>query len=313
MLMPGSATRATSAAGAAPLRPVDCSDATRTVSATASAQGVADFSGGKASRERSALVVVLASQAVGLLAALAAALAAGSFSDPTGYVPWAVGAGLAGALAVVLFYRALAIGTMGVVAPLAALGVVVPVMIGLLGGALPSLLCLAGIVVAVAGVTVAARPGHTRAPRPDGHARSIVLALGAALGFGFLQYAISGGSAYSTVMTMVAMRASSVPVLALVTLFTVRSARRDRLVQGRTSWRLRSAIVAVGVFDVSANLLFGLATLSGELAVVAVLGSLYPAVTVLLARVVDDERLSRVQNVGVAAAVAGVAMIAAGS
>jgi len=275
--------------------------------------GVADFSGGKAARERPALVVVFVSQAVGLLVAVVAALVAGSFSDPVGYLPWAITAGLAGALAVVLFYRALAIGTMGVVAPLAALGVVVPVVLGLLGGALPSLLCLAGIVVAVVGVTVAARPGRTAVPRPDGHALSIVLALGAALGFGLLQYAISGGSAYSTTMTMVAMRASSVPILALVTMVTLRRAGRNRSGRGRMGRSLLLMMVAVGILDVSANLMFGLATLSGQLPVVAVLGSLYPAVTVLMARVVDHERLSRVQDLGVVAAVAGVAMIAAGS
>ena len=115
-------------------------------------------------------------------------------------------------------------------------------------------------------------------------------------------------------MTMVAMRATSVPVLALVALLALQSARQDRPGRGRARGRLSVRLLCViGVFDVSANLLFGLATISGSLAVVAVLGSLYPAVTVLLARVVDDERLSRLQNIGVAAAVAGVAMIAAGS
>jgi drug/metabolite transporter (DMT)-like permease len=274
--------------------------------------GVADFSGGKASRARPALLVVLVSQATGLVAALGAALVTGAFSDPVQYLPWAVGAGLAGACAVLLFYRALAIGTMGIVAPVAALGVVVPVAIGLFGGALPSLLCLSGIVIAIAGVIVTARPNRT-SRSTDARARSIVLALGAALGFGLLQYAISGASAYSTVMTMVAMRATSVPVLAVAALLFLPSATRGAGSPGRLGRGLLVIIIAVGVFDVSANLLFALATVSGELAIVAVLGSLYPAVTVLLARIIDHERLSRVQNLGVAAAIIGVAMIAAGS
>jgi drug/metabolite transporter (DMT)-like permease len=274
--------------------------------------GVADFCGGKASRTRSALVVVLISQTAGLLAALPTALVVGAFSDPRAYVPWAVGAGLAGASAVLLFYRALAIGTMGIVAPLAALGVVVPVVIGVMGGSVPSLLCLTGIVIAIAGVIVTARPGRSGG-RSRSSTPSLLLALGAALGFGLLQYAISGGSRYSTVMTMLTMRATSVPVLAVVTLLSLRSRTRDPGMSRAPGLRPLIAIIAIGIFDVSANLMFALSTVSGELAVVAVLGSLYPAVTVLLARFVDRERLSRVQHLGVFAAVAGVAMIAAGS
>jgi drug/metabolite transporter (DMT)-like permease len=201
---------------------------------------------------------------------------------------------------------------MGIVAPVAALGVVVPVVIGLLGGTLPSLLCLTGILIAIVGVIVTARPGRSGG-RSRSSTQSLVLALGAALGFGLLQYAISGGSSYSTVMTMLAMRATSVPVLAVVTLLSLRSRSREPEMSRAPGLRLLVAIIVIGIFDVSANLMFALSTVSGELAVVAVLGSLYPAVTVLLARIVDHERLSRVQHLGVAAAVTGVAMIAAGS
>jgi len=114
-------------------------------------------------------------------------------------------------------------------------------------------------------------------------------------------------------MTMLAMRATSVPVLAVVTLLSLRSRSREPEMSRAPGLRLLVAIIVIGIFDVSANLMFALSTVSGELAVVAVLGSLYPAVTVLLARIVDHERLSRVQHLGVAAAVTGVAMIAAGS
>ena len=223
---------------------------------------------------------------------------------------------MSGASAVVLFYQALAIGTMGVVAPLAALGVIVPVVIGIFSGALPSILCIAGIVIAIVGVVATAGPGggdtHT-----SGHTRSILLAIGAAVGFGLLQYAISGGSKYSTVMTMVAMRSTSVPVLALISLFTLRSTLRTPLQRREAAAsftpRALAVLLMIGVFDVSANLLFAIATVSGSLAVVAVLGSLYPAATVLLARIVDHEKLTGLQDIGVLAAVTGVAMIAAGS
>jgi drug/metabolite transporter (DMT)-like permease len=277
--------------------------------------GTADFFGGKTSRRVLALLVVLISQAAGLVTVLLVAVASGSLRAPVGYLPWAIGAGLAGASAVVLFYRALAIGTMGVAAPLASLGVIVPVVIGLFGGSLPSVLCLAGIVVAIGGVVTTAGPSKSAA-RTSGHARSVVLAIGAAAGFGLLQFAISGGSKYSVVMTMVAMRGTSVPVLAVITLITLRAQPRQAArARSRTGLdpRLAGLIAVIGIFDVSANLLFGLATVSGSLAIVAVLGSLYPAATVLLARFVDGERMSRVQNVGVLAALAGVTMIAAGS
>lgn len=213
-----------------------------------------------------------------------------------------------------LFYRALAIGMMGVVAPLAALGVVVPVVIGLLGGTVPSVVSLVGMVVAVIGMVTTAGPSRSGDDR-GGQARSVWLALAAAAAFGLLQYAISGGSKYSTVMTMVVMRITSVPGLAVITWFALRprSSGDPVAVRAARSPRTVLIVVVIGVFDVGANLLFATASVSGALAIVAVLGSLYPAATVLLARVIDKERLTRIQNVGVLAAVAGVALIAAGS
>ena len=79
--------------------------------------GAADYFGGRASRQAPALMVVLLSQTAGLIFAMLTAVAAGAFSSPLGYLPWGIGAGLAGAGALLLFYRALAIGTMGVVSP----------------------------------------------------------------------------------------------------------------------------------------------------------------------------------------------------
>ena len=274
--------------------------------------GVADFLGGKTSRTQLTALVVLISQLAGLVSVSIVALAAGSFSASPGYLPWAVGAGLAGASAVLLFYQGLAIGTMGVVAPIAAVGVVIPVVIGIFGGAVPSAVCIAGIVLAIAGVVVAARPAESGA-RTDRHVRSVLYAVGAAAGFGLLQYAISGGAAHSTVMTLVVMRCTSVPVLAIVTLLSLRARCRRRESAGSLSMGVIALIVVIGIFDVSANLLFGLATVSGALPVVAVLGSLYPAATVLLARIIDHETMSRRQDAGVVAAIAGVGMIAGGS
>ena len=272
--------------------------------------GAADYFGGSASRRRPVIVVVLISQFAGLLFALGTALVTGAFGDPPGYLWWSVLAGISGAVALNLYYQALAIGTMGVVSPIAALGVLVPVLIGLTTGALPSVLGLAGIVVAVLGVVATAGPSRAGADRKAGHARSIVLALGSAAGFGVVLSSIAKGAAVSPVMTMVTMRATSVPLLLLTAVLTVGRRGGTPLLPGRS---LLGLIAVVGVLDVGANLLFGLATKHGALAVVAVLGSLYPAGTVLLARFLDHERLSRVQSAGVLAALAGVAMIAAGT
>ncbi|KMO78866.1 hypothetical protein BST22_16365 [Mycolicibacterium chubuense] len=274
--------------------------------------GMADFLGGKSSRGRPTVVVVLISQLAGFLVALVAALVSGSSDAPTGYVPWAMGAGLAGAAAVGLFYRALAIGTMGIVAPIAALGVIIPVLIDIIGGTVPSALCLVGIVVAIVGVVVTARPADSGA-RTRRHTRSIMLAIGAAAGFGLLQFAIAGGSTYSTVMTMLVMRSASIPVLCLAAVLTLRSRHRHHGPARRFPPGVIVVLIIIGIFDVCANLAFAQATVSGALSVVAVLGSLYPAATVLLARIIDHERMSIMQNLGVGGAMAGVVMIAAGS
>jgi len=275
--------------------------------------GVADFFGGKTSRGRSTVLVVLISQMAGFLLALIVAIVSRSFSAPTGYLPWAIGAGMAGASAVVLFYQALAIGTMGIVAPIAALGVIIPVLFGVFSGVVPSALCLAGIVIAIAGVVITARPTDA-AVRTERHALSILLAIGAATGFGLLQYAISGGAHYSTVMTMLVMRCTTIPLLALGIGLSLHPGRRGpREPASGFPPKVIALIIVIGVFDVSANLLFAQASIYGALSVVAVLGSLYPATTVLLARIVDKEKMSPLQNAGVLSAITGVAMIAAGS
>lgn len=267
--------------------------------------GSADFLGGTLSRRMPALLVVLASQAAGLLLALVVAVVTGSFGASLGYLPWAMASGLVGAVGLLLFYRALAIGTMGVVSPIAALGVVVPVAIALATGRWPSALVLVGLVVAILGVLAVSGPERSSAAG----ASTVLMGLGAAVGFGLALYSIARGSQYSPVMTMVAMRVTSVTVLAGVAALTLRRAG----IRGVASPRQWLLVAAAGVLDVSANLAFAYATVHGALAIVAVLGSLYPAATVLLARLVHGERLGRLQQVGVLAALVGVALISAGS
>lgn len=274
--------------------------------------GIGDFAGGTASRRLPALLVVFASQAVGLAAAALIALGAGAWSSPIDYLPWAIGAGLVGATGLVTFYQALAVGTMGVVSPIAALGVVVPVAVGLLTGHWPPLLVGVGIVLAIFGVVGASGPersaGRSLAP--------VALAVIAAVCFGVTLLLIARGAQTSPLMTMVAMRISSVLPLGLLWVALRRRLARviddDRTGAPSASpaGRVWLVVAAAGLFDVSANLMFALASTASALAIVAILGSLYPAATVLLARIVHGELLTRIQQAGVAVALVGVALIA---
>lgn len=262
--------------------------------------GSADFAGGLASRRLPPVAVVAWSQACGLVAVGLVAVATGAYTAPVGWVPWAVAAGVSGSLALVLFYAALSAGTMGVVSPIAALGAVVPVVLGVVAGERPSGVQVAGILVALIGAAAASGPELGGA----GRARPVVLAALAGVGFGFALYLIGRGAESSTLMTLVGMRASSVTaftVVAVVVRTTGGVGRRDVPV-----------LAAIGVADAGANLAFGIASTLGLISVTAVLASLYPVVTVLLARFVLSERLRPVQQVGVLAALAGVVLLSAG-
>lgn len=262
--------------------------------------GSADFGGGLVSRRLPPMAVVAWSQSFGLVAVGIAAVATTAWTAPTGWVLWAVLSGLSGSLALVLFYAALSAGTMGVVSPIAALGAVVPVGLGLLAGERPSALQVVGIVVALLGAAAASGPELTGV----GRARPVVLAALAGVGFGFALYLIGRGAESSTLMTLVGMRATSVTAFVVVAIMlrTTGGVRRRDV----------PALAAIGVADAGANLCFGVASTLGLLSVTAVLASLYPVVTVLLARFVLAERLRPVQQVGVAAALGGVVLLSAG-
>lgn len=265
--------------------------------------GAADFLGGTATRRLSAYAVIGCSQALALLVLLPVALATGGFGAPLAYLPWALASGIVGLVALAAFYSALATGTMGVVAPIAATGVVVPVAVGLFGGDSPSPLQVTGIVGAAAGVVLASGP-EAGGRRGRKSARPVVLAAIAALGFGAVIVFLARGAESSVIMTLVAMRMESVVLLAAAAL----------LLRRRTGLRRGDLplLAVIGVGDGGANAAYSLATLTGDLSVVAVLGSLYPAVTVVLARQVHGERLRRIQAVGISVALGGVVLIAAG-
>lgn len=267
--------------------------------------GTSDFLGGTASRRLPLIGVVAVSGAFGLAGLLVAAAVTGSFDATTGYVGWALLGAVAGTGGLAAFYQALATGTMGVVAPIAALGVAVPVFVGIGQGDRPNALQAFGVVVAVVGVVLASGPElRTANDARSAAARPILLAVVAAVGFGFVFVAIDHGARISAVMTLVVMRSTSVLLLVVVAAVT----GWRQLDVGVGSLPL---LAVIGGFDVGANATFAYASRHGLLSLVAVLSSLYPAVTVVLARLVHSERLSRVQLGGVCAALTGVALIAA--
>ena len=266
------------------------------------AWGISDFLGGLQARRISALTVLLISQPVGLVLALVVAAAVGGDALSATDAAIAAGAGAAAVLALGAFYRAMALGSFTVVATIGALGVLVPVVAGLVQGDRPAALQAAGAVAGVVGVLLVARQ-----PDPEwrtaGRA-SIGLAAFAALGFGIFFLGIDAASGARPAWTIVAARAGGVATLLVAGAFSRPSMRIDP--------PLFRVLIAIGCFDVLANSLFAVATNHGLLSLVAVAGSLYSAVTILLARLVLGERLSPVQLAGVVVALAGVALIAAG-
>ena len=266
--------------------------------------GSADFLGGLSAKRVPIVVVAAVSQAVGLAFTLLVVLAVHRGPDDVS-VLWigAIG-GVLGAGGLSALYQGLAVGRMGVVAPIAALSGVVPVVVGLVAqGDRPAAVQVVGMVLAIGGVVMASRARDEAAPGRR-LATGAGLALLAALLLGAMVVALDAGGDRDPVWTVFMVRVSSVALLWIVV-----AARRPSFETVRPNL---PTLVGAGVLDNLANLLFVLAAARGLLSLVSVLGSLYPVVTVVLARVVLDERLARWQLVGVAWALTGVGLISLG-
>lgn len=265
------------------------------------AWGSADFLGGQVSKRYAPFFVVGVSQAFGLVLMLVVATASGSWSAPGDWLGWSVLASLSGFTGLGLFYAAMATGAVGVVSPITALGSLGPIILGLFLGDQPSMVQYLGVIVALVGVVLASGPelsGETGA-------RPVVLAIGATVLFGICLVAIAMGSRTSAVMTMTGMRLTTVSIMAVAGVIALLTGRRQRPPGPRDT----GVMAAVGVLDVTANLFYGLATATGVLALVSVLGSVYPVVTVVLAWQFLGERLKGIQYVGVVLALGGVAAV----
>jgi len=262
--------------------------------------GLADFLGGTLSKKRKAVAVIGGSQSFGLffVVLLAIGLQAWTWNE-TVWINGAI-AGAMGLLGLVGFYTALATGQMGIVAPISSLSAVVPVTIGLVQGERPSAMQLTGIVVALIGVLLASGPELNGKVDP----RPVFLAFFAAVSFGFCVYFMAQGARINPTMTVTAMRAVQV-ALVLVLFLAIRNL-------GGLVKRDVPMLATIGASDAGANVLYTFAASLGLLSVVAVLGSLYPIITVLLAWWIHKERLMRVQYIGIAITFTGVALLALG-
>lgn len=268
---------------------------------TAICFGVSDFLGGTLSRRLPQLTVLLLSQAVVVAANLTRLVTNPPTSDAGPAVAWGAVGGVAAAVGIAALFRALAIGTMGVVAPLAGLSVVVPLMAGVLAGEPLGPVLILGITAAVIGTMLASGP-EVRAGDLRAGARPILLALLSAIGFGVSSLTVARGSAHDVTATLLANAGT-----ALIVYVVVAVVRRH---VPRASGRPLVGILAIGVLGFLANLCFAIASLSGLLSVVAVLASLFPAVVALLGWWIHKERLRAIQVVGVVLVLAGTAVLA---
>jgi drug/metabolite transporter (DMT)-like permease len=262
--------------------------------------GVGDFLAGLRSRSLPVLTVLVVSQAAGFLTIAVVVAARGTAPPDARYLGYAVLAGLCGAIGLSAFYRGLAVGDMSVVAPISATAAVIPVIAGVVSGERPSALQGLGVGLALAGVVLTA---HERGSGGGGPAAGVGLALVAALSFGFVLVALGAASEGDALWGTLSMRATSFSTLVVAALLV------------RPGFALRAgalpALVLIGILDVAGTMLFAIASTKSLLSLAAVLAQLYPVVTVLLARVVLGERISRHQQLGVVAVFAGVVLITA--
>lgn len=283
-------------------------------SLSAIAFGVGDFLGGLSARRMAAVATAFTTQAVGLVLVVAVAPLLGGSPD-TGDLLWGAAAGIVGPAALVVFYRSLSAGQMSVVAPISAVtSATVPLLFGLADGERPGIVALMGALAALPAILLVSRsPEDPRGPgeRDDPPRAStsmgvLVGSIAAGVGFGSYFVLISRSGHSSGLWPLVSARVVAVAAVAAVLLVARRRSGRSFRADG-----IRIGLGA-GAFDVGANSLFLLASRHGMLTLVGVIGSMYPASTVVLARVVLAERLARHQLVGLALAVGSLVAVTVG-
>ncbi|MCL4237022.1 MAG: DMT family transporter [Anaerolineae bacterium] len=260
--------------------------------------GTSDFTGGVAAKRIPVFAVMAGSYSIGLVLLVALALARGESAPAPADLAWAAAAGVVGGGGLTAHYRGLAVGRMGVVAPVAAvIGTAIPVLFGAVAEGLPGGAQMAGFALALIGVWLVSR----RAGSGDGPS-GLGLAVLAGLGFGSFFVLIDRVSQDAVFWPLAAARSASLIALLAVALANGRAWRPPRHALG--------IVALAGVLDVGGNTFFLLAAQAGRLDVASVLSSLYPAITVLLARGLLGEHIARWQGMGIVAAVIAVPLIA---
>jgi drug/metabolite transporter (DMT)-like permease len=260
--------------------------------------GAADFSGGLATKRANPFHVVVVAHMTGLVFMLVLAVAFGEAVPGWSTLLWGAVGGLVGGIGLAAFYKSLAVGTMGVNAPLSAvITALVPLLFSFRTEGLPHVIQMAGFALALISIWIIASP-HGAVGKPKG----VALAVVAGIGFGgFLLFMKLAGS-QSVFWPLVSARAASALLMTAIVLMTTRVPDLKRAPLG---W-----IFLAGILDAGANALYLAAAQRGRLDVAAVLSSLYPASTVILARFVLKEHLSRLQFLGMIAALVAVVLIA---
>lgn len=256
-------------------------------------------------RRMPVLVVMVVSQTAGLAVIVTAVATAGGGAPGADFVPYAMLAGTAGSLGLLAFYRGLAIGQMGVVAPISSMAVLVPVIFGLATGDRPSALQSVGGLIGLAGIALASRESAEEAGASRRVAAGVGLALLSGIGFGTFFVAMDVAADSDPLWANLVNRGTSLS-LGVLALLVLRPGR------GRLSRRELPVLLSVGTLEMTANVAFAFAATEGLLSVTSILSSLYPVVVVALAWVVLKERLHPVQQWGAVLALVGVALIAGG-
>jgi len=265
--------------------------------------GTADFFAGRLSKKHHPFAVLGFSQVFGLIVGIFIVVVSTSWQGKVlgfdGFlIPGAL-AGLFGYIGLACLYEGLSTGRMGVVSPISSLSTVIPLAYALITGDVLSVITLVGVVIALIGVFCASGPELSQGLP----IKPLLLALGAAAGFGLALTFIAIGSQSSALLTMVSMRAT--------TFFVTISLAIKFKTTGNFDKKAMPLLFFVGAADFIANLLLGIACTKGLVSVAMVFGSLYPIATAVLAYKFLHERLHRVQYVGIALAVAGVSIISA--
>jgi drug/metabolite transporter (DMT)-like permease len=263
--------------------------------------GASDFLGGTTSRRIGTMQFMFCTQLIGLVLAGSWVAINGEPAPGVATLAAAAGAGLGLMIGLAAFFQAMVVGTISIVAPISATGVVVPIVAGIAGGERPGAAQAVGIVAVIAGIVLAARPPrkHRSVPGESGLGLALLAALGAGLFFWLMAPASRHGVPWALLI------ARTIPALILAIAVGIRRASLRPALHAPAA----RAILASALLSFTSIAFYAFATLHAQLAIVSVLASLYPVVTVLLAYRVLGERVHRAQQLGITAVLAGVVLL----